>query len=332
MSNNEVKIIAETAYSHEGSFNYLIKQIELAAQANVDYVKFQLNLKPEEVFAQEEKINSSTKTSFSEDQWLKVLKYSKSLSLNIVALPLGIESAKFCIKNENLIDAYEIHSITFCEEFLLKEISQTRKKIILGIGGRRIDEIDYVINFFKNNQIILMHGFQSFPTKQEYLNLAKIESLKKLYPYVQLGYADHTKYDSYKYLELNNYAFLLGARWFEKHIVIKKGEKRVDFHSAIDKDDFMKMKISLNSLVIVLGERSPNILNDKERIYRAREKKIIAIKNIRLNEVFDKNNIGYRIKEDEISFFEQSDLRKILGRKSTMNIQKGEIIKFKHVN
>ena len=35
------KLIAETAFSHEGDFRYLLSQIEEAAKAKVDYVKFQ---------------------------------------------------------------------------------------------------------------------------------------------------------------------------------------------------------------------------------------------------------------------------------------------------
>ena len=36
-----VEIIAETAFSHEGDFNYLKEQIKSSHSAKADYIKFQ---------------------------------------------------------------------------------------------------------------------------------------------------------------------------------------------------------------------------------------------------------------------------------------------------
>ena len=96
--------------------------------------------------------------------------------------------------------------------------------MILGVGGRTIEDIDFALKEMSNlnpdikSRIILMYGFQSFPTDYEKLNLSKLSNLKEEYNCV-LGYADHTSFSEIKIgNEIVKYAYLVGARLIEKHI------------------------------------------------------------------------------------------------------------------
>ena len=60
------------------------------------------------------------------------------------------------------------------------------------MGGSSIDEIYNSIDAIKSNgcdDIVLMHGIQSFPTRVEDCELNKIQFLKRVQS--PIGYADH---------------------------------------------------------------------------------------------------------------------------------------------
>ena len=68
--NNNFKIIAETAFSHEGSFDYLEKQIKLSKEANADYIKFQILLNNDAyITSNHTNYNLLNSWTLSEQEW-----------------------------------------------------------------------------------------------------------------------------------------------------------------------------------------------------------------------------------------------------------------------
>ena len=50
----------------------------------------------------------------------------------------------------------------------------TKRKIVIGVGGCTVKEIEEAVKFFHLRDIVLMFGFQNYPTKYEDVNLLKI--------------------------------------------------------------------------------------------------------------------------------------------------------------
>ena len=323
------KIIAETAFSHEGDIGYLYKQIDEAKKGQVDFIKFQVLVDPQESYVNIQEIDKIREWIFDKSDWVKIFKYANDINLQIIALPINQSSAKFCIQYERLIDAYEIHSVCFHDIYTIDELVKTKKDVILGIGGRLPQEIDAVIKQFKCNKIILMTGFQSFPTDYNYIGLKKIRSLKELFN-CEIGYADHTKFDDVFFHNLNDYAFINGANYFEKHIVLEKGRKRIDFESGIKADDFMKLRESLNRITQILGDGNIFNLNDKELIYRKREKQIVYAKDLYKEHIIKKEDLFFKISNDK-SDFEQVDIKSVIGRKILKDVRANEVVRYAHL-
>lgn len=326
------EIIAETAFSHEGNFNYLLAQIKLAKLGKVDYIKFQVFIDKDSVYS---KNHPNYKTignwMINKEKWLQAFTYAKSLKLKIIILPIDISSLDFCMKNDELIDAYELHSVCFNEYYLLKKLSNAKKEIILGIGGRYPEEINYAIETLAINKkkLVLMYGFQSFPTEITKINLDKIKVFSDTFC-CKMGYADHTKFNNDTFFNLIEYSYLLSARLFEKHIVLEKGKKRIDHESAITSEDFIELRNRLNNLSNIIGNGEIFKLNNKEKKYRKREKQIVAARNINKNEIINLEDLTYKIIKDE-SDFEQNEINKIIGKKCDLSIQKDDPIKFKNL-
>jgi sialic acid synthase SpsE len=323
-----IQTVAETAFAHEGDFNYLINQINLSAQAKADYIKFQVFLNKEEYFTDKhpalEKISSFM---FNERQWLEIFKLSNKLGLKVLALPLNVSSLLFCEKHDQFIDIYEVHSVCFNEYALLSALSKTDKRVVLGVGGRLPQEIAKAKEILKKPEkdIILMYGFQSFPTDKVKLNLQKISQLKKVFNN-EIGYADHTSFECNDFHFLNNIALSLGATLFEKHIAVEKGKERTDYETAISVDDFIEMTNQLNSTNLMLGNNDIFALNDKEILYKNREKQIVASRDIKASEKLTLDNLTFKVSEEK-SDFEQIQFEDLLALKAQVDIKKNQVIK-----
>jgi sialic acid synthase SpsE len=331
-------ILAETAFSHEGDLNYLKDQVNAAFKGGANGIKFQILLDVEDSYQENTEIfRNFDNWKISEEDWIKIFKYVKTKNLEIIVLPIDMKSLAFVKKNIRFIDAIEIHSICFNQIPFLQEIKSLPITIILGIGGRISEDIDFTLNLLNlNNKSskrkgILMYGFQSFPTDYERLNLMKLKSLYDKYS-LALGYADHTSFTNYDIgNDIIKYAFLLGARLFEKHLVLEKGKERIDYESAISFNELIELRTELEILIKILGNRDLTKLNDLEIKYRQREKQLIVNKNLRKGESLSVKNIGFKV-SNEKSDFEQKDYFMVLSKKLKKDIKKDEVLKFEHID
>lgn len=331
-------ILAETAMSHEGDVEYLKKLIDAAKKGKADGIKFQVIMDAEDSYTKGTGLyDNFHKRKISRDDWKEIVKYAKLKNLSIIILPIDIKAVNF-LKEELINDiwALELHSICFNELPLLNLIKDLNIPIILGVGGRTSKDIDFTLNkldFEKKSkkEIILMYGFQSFPTNYEKVKISKLKALKKRY-HLPLGYADHTNFKDIKIgNELIKYAYLCGARFFEKHLIIEKGVKRVDFISAIDYQDLLFLREELDKFINILGNNDLDSLNDVELNYRNREKQLVAKYELKRGDLLNKENLGYKVTTEK-SDYEQKDYEKLINSKVKTPLKKNEVIKHTHID
>lgn len=322
---DEFYIYAETAFSHEGDIDYLYQLVEQAEKAGSNAIKFQIMLNPEESYVSEV-INQSETFNwlFEKEQWIKLLKYVKYVKkLDVVLLPVDMCAMEFCMDNQELYDMIEVHSINFNHYMMLGQMDKLDKVIILGIGGRTLADIEYAMQrlprAYSEKRILLMHGFQSFPTKKENAKLGRIAKYKSLFG-LEVGYADHTSYEEDD-IPLFQFAYLNGSRFFEKHIVLEEGKERTDYQAAREAGHLSEIRSALKIVADIQGNNSVWELSQAETEYRKREKKIVAVKDIALNEILTEENLGYKV-TNQASVYEQKDLENLLGKYSTSIIKK----------
>ena len=326
----EYKIIAETSFSHEGDITYLMQQIDAAVSAKVDIIKFQVLLDDGAYCCKDHpSLARLNKWCFTQDQWLTVFTKAKSVGLDVLVLPLTVESVQFCRANETeLIDAYEVHPICINEVPLLKELRGGGLPIVLGVGGRLPDEIAFARKILevKDNQLVIMYGFQSFPTEREQLNLNKIDKFSELFS-CTMGFADHCSYDDILFHELNLIAYLKGCRWFEKHLVLDPGVERIDYEAAIGVDDFCEMRKRLDSVECVLGDGEVFSLNAKEQSYKEREKQLVFSSDFKPGDFLSEGDIAIKI-SNSVSDYRQLSYCDLIGRTVAKDVKKDQAIRY----
>ena len=197
-------LYCDTAFTHEGDFEYLKNQIDCAVRAEVDGVKFQILLDYKDSYTPNTKLyETGPRVCFTKEEWLEIFKYAKSQGLEIITLPVDLEAMNFVKQNFKYVDAIELHAILLNEVPFIRKLENMNLPVILGVGGKTSKEITFVLNELKKinydleKKIILMYGFQTYPTNLNTLNLSKLESLKKQYN-LTIGYADHTSFDKYQ--------------------------------------------------------------------------------------------------------------------------------------
>ena len=306
----------ETAFIHQGEIAYLMNLIKISAKAGAKGIKFQVIGDYDDFISS---VNPNyepfKKAMITKDDWTEIFSFTKESGLDIIYMPCDKKAAHYA--NDiwsSKISFVDIHPVNFNYEPILTIIKEGPSDLILGVGGRVKQEIDRKIDFFGDKIKVLMFGHQAFPTDLWQSAIGKIPMLKLAYPQIAIGYADHSRFDSPWARYLNSVAYMLGARFFEKHVAVKAGEERFDY---IASSDGASIKQIIDDIAL-LDSRDiafPDItmLNASEEKYTSRQVKAVASRDMKPGEVLSASDVLYKMIESEKGFpYEQDPVGKKL--------------------
>ncbi len=328
-------IIAETAYNHEGDITYLKRMIDEVVNLKLHAIKFHLLLNLESYMKKTHPLFTTVKPwLFSKDQWNDILNYATERNLDIIALCDDVESIQFLIQTKKKIHAIELHATSINDYFMLMEALKFEGQIILGIGGSSISEITYAVDFLKKkgkHDILLMYGFQSYPTSYKDINLSKMLTIHDLFQ-LPVGYADHTGYDDPNNELISISAALLGFPVLEKHFTLDFGKERIDFHAAVGSQSMERIR-DLMKIALEIHGSGQITLSASEKSYGnigPMKKAIVAKKNIKKGEKLTLENLWFKRTPEE-STIQQKQFLQLLGCIAKTDINKDDIIDFSNV-
>lgn len=327
----KIGIIAETAFTHRGDFEYLKAQIRAAADSGVDWVKFQIVLNPVDVYAEELEIcREFSAYKFSDEQWEDAFRLVKNLGMGVVALPVDYSSIEMLASLEGLVDYVEIHSICLNDLFTLKRVSALKNSgLILGVGGHTVEEVALALQFAGDKSVVLMAGFQSFPTKKETANLRKIRSLAEHFA-LTVGYADHTPWDQCDQ-DMLALALGLGAQIVEKHIILQAGDSsRPDYYSAVSPAQLSDLSRRVALFDAIMGSGCIDDLNHGEVAYRNRQRQICATENFSAGHVLKEGDLRY-MAVDVVGDIPPGELERLYGQTIGQAVSKNGLVKRENV-
>ena len=167
-----------------------------------------------------------------------------------------------------------------------------------------------------------MHCVLNYPTEDKFANLKFIQTLKKLFPDILIGYSDHVKSDE-NIIQLQ-LAYELGAQIIEKHFTHNKKLKGNDHYHAMDLNDLKNFMRIMDRKKILLGSKDKKLNNELKSIKYAR-RAIYARRNIKKFKIIEsKDIISLRPSVGGISVL---DWNKIIGKKIKYAIKEGDILK-----
>ncbi len=324
-------LIAECAYSYEGDENYLRESIKRIAESDsANAVKFHILLDIDTYACRDHEVYDLLRPwLFSTQKWEEIIDFAKGLNLDVIILADDLGSLPFLKSIEEKLSAIEIHACSLNDTDMLARAAEFKIPVILGIGGSTLEEISFSIDFLKGNgkdEIILMYGFQNFPTRYEYINFRKMEKLKKEFV-LPMGYADHTAWDNENQELITLAGFLLSDGIIEKHFVLRAGDKRTDAAAAVSAEDFKSLTEKMKILQKALGSGSLE-LNKYELDYGKIgiiKKTIVAARDIAQDEEITEENIAFKRTSQE-NGAPQKEIINFLGKKAKVSISKDQLI------
>ena len=319
---NKVIVIAEVANSHQGNLQDLLKLINEVSKTNTDAIKFQKFYADELVDRQHTDFKLFKKLEFNRKEWSKIIKYAKSKKLEVFVDIFGIKSAKEISKME--VDGYKIHSSDLLNPEILEFCALQKEPILISLAGAKIYEIDEALKILSKNkkEIIIMYGHQGYPTKIKDLNLRNLDEIKKRFNY-PIGISDHVDANSQMSLIVPLLAISSGVKVIEKHITLDRNEKKIDYQSALNPNEFKNLISLIRYTEKTLGKTDFQLTQSEEKYREKHRKKTIVKKTLKKGEKISVKNFEYKrvnSKIQSVPFFDFKD------NKVIKNIKKGEIL------
>jgi len=263
------KLIAETAWHHEGDFVFMKDLVtQLSENANVDIIKMHITLDFDEYMSiDHDAYDTLKKWLFTAEQWERLINIVQVSGKELMLLLNDTTAIKFAAQfNPALV---ELHSVCLnvpkLQQAILSDI-ESGTKVVIGVGGCSLQEIDRAVELFNQRETILMFGFQNYPTKYADVSLKKIRKIQALYANKSFGYADHTAWNE----ENNEIITLLvsanGMGYIEKHVTTEYGKERCDYSAAISIEMFNALADKVKLLESITGDGSLS-LNRGEQTY-----------------------------------------------------------------
>ena len=325
-----LEIIAEVANSHQGKIELVNKIIKEFYYQGARSIKFQIYFAEDFLTKDHERFLHFKKQSFSQKQWIKIINLTRKVGYeNIYADVLGEKA--FMVAKKIKVDGYKVHSTDLTNDLLLKKLSKEKKKIFLSVGGAKITEIYHAIKYFKNkmNKPILMHGFQSYPTKIEDTNLNNLKKLKNYFGNsCKYGFQDHISGNSKfnLYLSLVSIGYEIG--YLEKHVTLNRKKKGIDYYSSLEPKEFKNFIQIINKSLEGINIHKSGF-SDSEDKYRKTTKKFwILKKKLKKNSKITLQNLEFKRINNQ--FKEPLLLKEIIGKKINKDLPEKTIICNKH--
>jgi len=270
--------------------------IDAAKEAGVDCAKFQ-SYKADTIVSKNSPAywdlsKEPTKTQhalfmkhdgFNEADYRELCNYTHSKDMDFTSTPFDYASADYL---EDMVDFYKISSSDLSNLPFIEYIAKKGKPVYMSVGAAYLSECDEAIRILKNagcKDIVVFHCVLSYPTDPENANLLVIDTLKKTFPDVRVGFSDHVAPDETMMTLAASY--MLGAVVIEKHFTLDKSLPGNDHYHAGDPDDFKKAITNFKWIDKVLGSPEKTVLSCEMVPRREARRSLILTRDMKAGEV-----------------------------------------------
>lgn len=333
---SSVQIIAEMAWSHDGSVELAEKIVRDAADAGANaisvhftdmpnYMVRHYGSGPGRVSAGKDVkpiYDYLVEINLTQDHWRQVAKVAAEVKLDLVVMPNDPASLDFA---ETLTPAaYVLSAASFEEWGFIRAVGALGRPVYLRVGGATLGEIEKAIDLLRavgNEAITLLYGHQNYPTKIEDTNLAFLTCLKATFG-LPVGIADHVDADDSFALVAPLMAIPLGISCIEKHLTHDRAKRGEDFESALNGSELKQLVDLVRKAEGALGRTNAVGLDASSAAYRRNSRKrLIAACDIKAGDILTEAMVGSK-RSDEGEPGAHRDL--VIGRRALSDFAKDD--------
>lgn len=326
---SKVIIIAEAGVNHNGDINLAKKLIDVAVEAEVDYVKFQ-TFKAETIVSpsakkadyQSKNIGDDDDSQFqmlkklelSHEDHLLLMEYCDQKGIKFFSTAFDVEGVDYL---DTLgLDQFKIPSGEMTNYPYLRAIAQKNKPIILSTGMGALGEIEEALGVLlefgaKREDITILHCNTEYPTPMEDVNLKAMNAIGQAFG-VKTGYSDHTLG-----IEVPIAAVALGATVIEKHFTLDRSLPGPDHKASLEPIELKAMVAAIRNIEQAIGGsgRKEPSTSESKNVTIAR-KSIHLRRNLNAGSIIEENDIIALRPGDGISAMQWNN---VIGRKISKN-------------
>jgi len=306
-------IIAEAGVNHNGDLNIAKQLIDVAAEAGVDYVKFQ-TFKTEKLVSQSAKkadyqIENTGEAAESQFDMIKKLEldlethhilidYCKQKNIEFLSTPFDMESIDLLKElgiTLNKIPSGEITNVPY-----IQKVGSLGNDVILSTGMSNLSEIEYALQILKQagtprERITVLHCNTEYPTPMQDVNLRAMNTIGQAFD-VKIGYSDHTLG-----IEVPIAAVAMGAVCIEKHFTLDRNMEGPDHRASLEPDELKAMVKSIRNIEIALGSSIKKPSDSERKNIPIARKSIHTNKALKAGDVLTSDDLVMKRPGDGIS-------------------------------
>ena len=325
IGNGRAFIIAEIGNNHNGSLQKAKEMVDLAINAGVDSVKFQMrnmdqlyrkrtlkksgdDLGTEYVLDLLERFQLTTK------EHRELFKYCNSR--NIIYMCTPWDSASLNILEGFDVPAYKVASADLTNLPLLEELAKTQKPLILSTGMSTTDEVNITVNFLNKLDVkfALLHCNSTYPAPLHDINLKWINNLKKIHPLI--GYSGHERG-----INVSLAAVAMGSSIIERHFTLDRNMEGPDHAASLEFNQFSDLVNGIREIEKSLGTGEERVVSQGEMINRENlAKSLVSSSKLSRGTIIEASHIKVRSPGQGLS---PQNYNKLIGKtlKRDMNTE-----------
>ena len=333
---NPIFIIAEMAWSHNGSLDHALAMVRGAKRAGADAFGIHLTSLPDYMVRNYRGTAGRSVSDKGSAPTSAIYDYLERISLDgsqlkqvvSAARDVGLELVTMCNDEPSVdlaeslgaVDYHVIAAACFTEHRVIRKVARTGRPLILRIGGATVSEIETVVRIAREagaQSITLLHGIQLYPTPLEQLNLATIPRLAAAFG-CPVGLADHIDGALSEAITVPALAIPYGATMIEKHITVDRALKLEDYEAALGIEEFADFVRYIRAAETALGTGEPGADSPEDQQYRnVSRKRVVARRTIAAGDVISGDDVAFKRSDSGLPV-ERAEV--LLGRRATRTI------------
>ena len=308
-----VYVIAEVGHNHQGNLETAKEMFRQAQSCGAQAVKLQKRdnraLFTRAAFDKPyENENSFGATygehrealEFGRDEYAELKMYAAELGLDFFATAFDIRSADFLEALD--MPAYKIASGDVRNLPLLRHVAAFGKPIIVSTGGGTMADVEqaYEVVMAINTQLCIMQCTCGYPVEFDELNLQVIDTYRKRFPDIVIGYSGHDNGISMPVV-----SYVLGARVIEKHFTLNRAMKGTDNVFSLEPVGMRKMVRDLDRARRSMGDGQKVVFASEAGPVLKMGKKLVAARDVPAGRALTEEDIAVKSPGDGLPPTEQ---------------------------
>lgn len=302
-SSRHVIIIAEAGVNHNGSMEMARQLIDAAAEAGVDYVKFQ-TFKADKLVtraarqAEYQKRNIGDgadsqyemlrKLELSEEDHRELKEYCRQKGVRFLSTAFDLESVEFL--HELCPGLWKIPSGEITNYPYLRKIAGYNEEVVMSTGMSTDEDVENALLALRENgqdleKVTLLHCNTQYPTPMEDVNLLAMNSLRRFVK--RVGFSDHTQG-----IEIPIAAAALGADVVEKHFTLSRSLPGPDHKASLEPPELKAMVEAIRNVSEALGDGRKRVTPSEAANRDVARKSIVASRPIKRGELLSEENMA----------------------------------------